>query len=302
MKLNKSLQPNSYHIFILVCSFLLSASSLSSQSWLQDGQTWTYYVFGGWDPDSSYGIFDLTVTGDTIVEDIECKVLTLNYPTPSLSIAYADQDAIYAYISYKHRFLKIYDFSMEVGGTLELLYNKKYRVDSIGTMEVSGQDLRFQYVSFFGDQWEHGPYLVLEGLGFIGKVNENAALPCSYFFINDIPCNSALDEKDFYFQCYNNSDFIYDPEGLCVETATDELTEQTFKIYPNPTADFFIIESPAEVNAELATLYDVLGRTIYRTKIIGSRVNVAHLQPQTYFLKITDQNGLEYFSKIVVNR
>lgn len=295
----------------LFCSvFSLSFFTLMGQEWLQDHQQWSYDVTGGTAP-SLQGIHTLSITGDTIIVDTECKVFIHEYPNPigffeepDTIFAYTQDDAVYA--SYGDDFFKIYDFSMEPGDTLELPNDKRYRVDLTGTTIVNNQELRFQIVSTkkvysWTNQWLSS-YLILEGIGFIGKIGDNAMWSCSYFFINNIRCNAAFDGQDYHFKCFSDNDFLYDPYDLCTTTSTNRPTEQNFKISPNPASHFITITPSSNIDVWSITFYDLLGKTIYSDTVEDSQVDISHLPAQTYILMLTDQNGINYFSKLVVTQ
>ena len=286
-------------IFIIsFFGFFLPPINLSAQQWLQDAQQWSYTITGGWYPLDG-AIQNLTVVGDTIIAGIECKTL-LSYDR--YHFAYAEHRAVYTYDPFAGDFFKIYDFLLLPGDTLEMLYGRKYRIDTIGIMDINGIDFRFQHISFFstnfGNYSEHGPYLVLEGIGFIGRID--TGIPCSFFFINDIPCDSAVDGQDSNFQCFNEGNFTYDPQNLCTETALNEIHRPYFEVYPNPTSDFFTIESTTGHQPVSVTLYDFSGKLIWQGVPRNNRVNVQTLPHQSYMVKITDTDDNAYFSKIII--
>ncbi len=313
MKTQTGLTPSIYSILFLIGIFFISISSLSGQNWLQQGQQWTYIAGGGF-PNPDDGLRTLSITGDTIIASKNCKILSdvlvgSSSLPPFLFFAYTEGDAVYAYESSENDFIKIYDFSMVVGDTLIFPNNKKYRVDSVGTMEINGRDFRFQQVSFFRfspspnpSEWR-GPYLIVEEMGFIGKLigTPFPFFRCSYFLVHRIPCDSELDGQDYRLQCYNNGDFTYDPYNYCQTTSTNEIISSSFKLYPNPTSDFFNIASPPEIEVKQIILYDMLGKVVYSTEIQDAKVNVSSLPAQTYFVKIIDRSGAVYFSRVVVD-
>ena len=291
--------------------FLLLSVNLCSQNWLKDGQQWTYLAGGGF-PNPADGLRTLTVLGDTVIANVDCKILAnqlIDAPSnPRLSFAYTEEEAVYAYYSSEEGFIKIYDFSMAIGDSLVFPNNKKYRVDSIGTMDINGQNFRFQHISYYkfapGLTGWNGTYLIIEGIGFIGKFFSSNTLidGCSYFFTYDIPCDAALDGQSYRLECFLENDFLYDPNNRCSPNATQELIQNDFRIYPNPATDYFTIESSSNTIAAFVTLYDLMGRTVYRGKVLNSKVNIRNMKAQSYIIKIMDQNGIGYFSRIVIGR
>lgn len=73
-------------------------------------------------------------------------------------------------------------------------------------------------------------------------------------------------------------------------------TEKTIKglnIYPNPinSSSSTILTIQSQLNSyKNVEFYDVLGKRLYATVLKGKRLNVSHLNPGVYILKITENN------------
>lgn len=288
----------------------MSVTSVNSQNWLQNRQQWTYSVGGGFSNPSD-GLHTLSITGDTTIANKDCKILTnlfLGDPSyqPKSYFVYTEEEAVYSYDFSENDFIKMYDFSMAVGDSVVFTNNKKYKVDSIGTMEINNRDFRFQQISFFnfspGNLGWTGPYHIVEEMGFVGWLTDYTYPNCSYFLIHNILCNAGLDGQNYRLTCYNSDNFTYDPYNNCQTTSTNEITTSSFKLYPNPSSSFFKIEFPNGIKAKHVVLYDLLGRTVYSDEIQDAKISVANLPAQTYFVKIKDESGVEYFSRIVVSK
>jgi len=281
---------------VLFCAF----STMQGQSWLTDGQVWHYKVQGGWIP-GNYGIHTLEITGDTIIQNIPCKIVT-HYPIvtqPSHRYAYSSQHRVYYYDSFDDVFWKMYDFGLQTGDTLAMKF-KKYRIDSTGVMNIGGTNVQYQYITFFGDNWSDGGYLVLEGIGLAGRPIENDTTVCSYFFPDENFCASGLDGWNILFRCFSDETIFYNPFETCNPTSITGVFEKNIKLYPNPVANWLTLESAAGMAANWVVLYDLQGRAVWQGRPAGAGIDVRNSPPGLYILKAWWKDGEFYFGKVVI--
>ena len=69
----------------------------------------------------------------------------------------------------------------------------------------------------------------------------------------------------------------------------------TFKVYPNPTTNFAIIETNNFINNYEVLLYDMFGKLILK-EIINSeeyKLNLSEYQSGTYCLKLIKDNDIK---------
>lgn len=96
---------------------------------------------------------------------------------------------------------------------------------------------------------------------------------------------------------------VQHPYETLVVSVTDQVHEIFhLNIFPNPTADFLIIENTAESISEYRLfLQDISGRLLEERKLSGAKelLEVNHLIPGTYFLTIFNSEGKSANFKIL---
>ena len=84
------------------------------------------------------------------------------------------------------------------------------------------------------------------------------------------------------------------------QLSTVELNNFSVRVFPNPTnTDFIYIKSSLQ-GLKVVELFDINGRKIIQTKIIGDKLNIGKLDGGLYLLKIMIKGRIN-FSKIIVN-
>ena len=99
---------------------------------------------------------------------------------------------------------------------------------------------------------------------------------------------------------------VQQPFEISVVTVIEEAKDISlnFMVYPNPTTDFLIIKIKGEVKTQFfASLFDINGKLLEDIKVEGNEtiIEMGKLLPETYFLKITNDNKLLKTFKIVKN-
>jgi hypothetical protein len=82
----------------------------------------------------------------------------------------------------------------------------------------------------------------------------------------------------------------------------DELriSNNDFRIYPNPTTGEFIIDN-GELTINYVEIYDIYGRKIVNYKLsTANSFNVSHLQSGTYFVKIYSENNVPITKQLII--
>lgn len=75
----------------------------------------------------------------------------------------------------------------------------------------------------------------------------------------------------------------------------------TFRVYPNPTADFIAVELPENTEAKSYQLKDLYGRVVSTfTKL--DAISLKHLVPSMYHLEVLTVDGKRFYQKILIQR
>lgn len=81
--------------------------------------------------------------------------------------------------------------------------------------------------------------------------------------------------------------------------ANASFTNTDFSVYPNPAHHTLNIKFNDNITLATAQIFDLQGRSIQKTSITNTTINVEKLVSGTYILLLTDTNGKEYTSKFV---
>lgn len=154
-----------------------------SQLPLVDGMEWHYNLFKFWEPGLQFN--RCWIEGDTIIQQKSCKVYHRQQTTcdyrPLVEYIHQDSNRIFYFDFESEEFNILYDYSLEVGDTLEIPYWEGFnfpdsvfhiRVDSIDYVQFGQLDLKRFYVSYdsFDDSsiefWELDyKRVIIEGIG-----------------------------------------------------------------------------------------------------------------------------------------
>jgi len=92
---------------------------------------------------------------------------------------------------------------------------------------------------------------------------------------------------DMYFYYYNWS------IGANCITAVDEITEDNFSIFPNPTTNLLTITTTSTKPSQII-LYDIASRQLMQQKFIGSAtLNIEGLAKGVYLYQVKDEKGIK---------
>jgi len=75
--------------------------------------------------------------------------------------------------------------------------------------------------------------------------------------------------------------------------STDEIVSTGFRVFPNPTSDYFYIENPTNQSLFPWFLFDVNGRQVLNGQ--DSKIDIRHLRDGVYFLKLEGRTYNEVF-------
>lgn len=297
--------------------FLLSFPLFSvGQNWSPQGATW-YYGFSVY---VTEGYYKITYVGDTTINSIQCKKLLKTVYTHDFinqlydtivigaEYTYADNDKVYIY---KHnQFYTLYDFSAEVGDTWNVPEIKHYdgcdtvgtiRVDSIGTLTIDGQALRYICVSLNDTAQKWGWIAkIVEIVGPI-KSLKYQQYPYDYLFpVKFDDCGMHLEEliEGGNFRCYSDStNFSYTSN---ITPTCDFLTSVNpidknpvqIRVLPNPSNGSFTIDIDQQLKLKEIIVSTMLGNIILRQQTDNqTRIKIDNLKGGTYILTAIDKDN-----------
>lgn len=244
-------------LFTFLCFQCVVAKA---QVWCPAGATWHYGYNGAW----STGYYKVEYKGDTVISSVICKIMSkthysYSYPNNTLDTTYLTDEYTYSdsnkvYIFRFNAFYILYDFSANVGDMWNIAGTNQYsssscdstgfvKVDSIGTMVINGQSLRFISVSpVLNSQWGWS-CRIAEKIGPIINYPNGIGVYNYLFPSNLYYCGMQLDElyEGGKLRCYQDNAFGFFSTGIvsnCSYLATSIKENKTgicqFVIAPNP--------------------------------------------------------------------
>lgn len=308
----------------LVTFFFISSSFSFSQNWCSPGSEWFY----GWNNSPVNGYIHLTYTGDTLIGAQTCnKIYKMTYwynqaffssGSNYLGTEYTYADINKVYIYKNSQFFTMYDFGALPGATWIVPATKNYgacqtqatiKTDSIGTMVINSQTLRYICVTY-NDTAQHWGWCakIVEKIGPIKWFYFNGQPTWDYLFpVKNDYCGMFIDElaEGGNFRCYNDSSgFMYSsgisPTCNYLINSISEIDKQSVLFFPNPTNDILNISFDLQ-NETKIRIVDLTGKIVAETKTENSKgktiqhINISALSKGIYFVNL--QNEGKIYSK-----
>ncbi len=310
-------------IFLICISFL--SQRLQAQNdgveWAPIGATWHYDYTYLSTPKVDYILMESTK--DTVVNEKNARLIEGRiFSEGGFSIPATDRYDDGSYIIYQqgdsvfylreNKFELLYDFSMEVGDTMNIVtpngHNPRrgidtllhIRVDSIGIVVLNGDTLRRQVVSMNREKY-HSTYI------FRGEIIEKIGAETFFLPYNGLICDLSCPNP---LRCYQDSSVFYTRTELACDTtyvftSTESLISlPDIRLFPNPVfsgSSQFHIEGPDRFTWRLR---DIHGRTLYRSDRVtfgkGTASLPTGLSPGLYLVEIRTGERT-YVRKLVVN-
>ena len=290
-----------------VLAFLLLAASLSSYSqteWAPIGAKWSNEHDDVW-----MGVFyhfTFESTKDTVVQSKNCKKIDIyefvNDKANQRKYSFYDgfylmySDSFRVYYLHNGSFRLLYDFSLEKGDTFYSYQTydwdtnksiRKYIIDSVNTIQISGKKLKRQYlhnIDLDPDLHEYYRYIFRDG-EIIERIGFNGFM---------FGTNYAWQEDDFgpYLKCYHDNDIFYKEysEANCdgLYGINEAIESEVLKLYPNPVNDelFLNYTGTKPYNIEIINSFGIKMMEQNNLSSASNSFNVKSLQPGIYLLVI----------------
>ncbi len=302
--------------FFLVSLFLLPLM-LRSQNWFDNNPQWVNYITYGWKgPGAEYA----GVQNDTFLGGQSAKIVSRFFDFFSSTdftdfrVARQNGDTVWCWNHGANQFYIHYNFSLTVGDSVNVPSywggNGKfmYVIDSIGTISVSNQTLRFQRVKIStGYDYVLCDGLIIEQIGMTNGqcVNTlgNFTIPKGGHFFLDEPNSGATDGPEWTFCRFQNDQFFYEAsnsECAGLVEASESSESPAFSVSPNPFQDFFTITPPPGEKIASLRLFDIAGKTVLHiSDPAETKIHAGDLPPGVYFLEIVSDRQKRGFIRLV---
>jgi hypothetical protein len=77
-------------------------------------------------------------------------------------------------------------------------------------------------------------------------------------------------------------------EGEHIVNVSEEVTQTTFDVYPNPAADFITLRGTAQSQISIA---DISGKIVETGSALQQRIDISRLSPGVYFVQANTAQG-----------
>lgn len=310
-------------LLILITCIIITTTS-KAQTWCSPGATW-HYSYSAW---LNAGYYKIAYIGDTLINNIQCQILEkthVDYSRPnyhtSTSImheyTYADSNKVYVYRY--NQFYTMYDFGANVGDTIAVAGADdimqihtycdsigKIRVDSIGTVTINGESLRYIYVRPLANSTWGWDCRIVEK---IGPLNYNNAYPTYYNYLFPVRiwsnnCPPYMDElnEGGYLKCYVDSSFQFYPTGTApnceyIPTSLEEILQSPglLAVYPNPTHSSLTIKLPSHIKEAGIEIKNMLGKNVHSEHIYAEStktIDVSAIPNGVYIAQLQIENKI----------
>lgn len=292
------------HSILLVSLLSLIVQPLSAQNYGEVGTEWYIATLPGYIHYLSEK--DTVVNGTATNKIVGYKYDQFNRLEKTL-VHYRHQsgDTVYFFMPYSETFEPAIFFNAHVGDTIttyysgvtagsmsltDTTYNSTIHITEIDTVIYDGIPLRrFHFndlteESFWAYEFPGNYYL--ERIGYVGCFAPK-------LLINPIG-NGCIG-----IRCFKDADLdIQFGEQACdfVTSRPNFVETHAFQTYPNPTTDFFQLESEAAIRR--IALVDLQGKVVYEAKQ-AQQYDISQLPPQLYLIQVYFEDGSIGVEKLV---
>lgn len=296
-----------------------------SQSWFPIGATW-YYNYQEQLTFPANGYTKYKVMKDTVVDSKPSKFITIETvryngnPLPVSSLIVREENSKVYYYN-NNTFQLMYDFTLNVGDTLAIDISSSFCdsvspliVDSIKNINISGTNLRVQYVKciyYYKGAWQGLTDTII--FPIIEKVGADIYCFVNNNFIFNPLCSVGEEFIWNGLRCYNDSLILYSgyywsahfPNYPCdtLINGSVGITElpkvDTIEISPNPSSEFVTIKANTAIsNIEV---YDFYGKLLsnFQPNSNNFIINIKSYPQGAYFFIVKTNNNFSKYFKII---
>lgn len=299
---------------LFILSLTVCAHVTHAQTWLANDHQWTYSIVSAFTQETTKYL--QYIVKDTVVQGQNCKQVYLNgdpffnpFFTP-FKYAYAEDNKVFVWRSGNGgTWIKIYDFNLQVGDTMEIpnaFIPTKYKITKVDEVNIGQQWVkRQQWAQLNNNNNGTNIYDILEGIGNVGILGSPTP-QCSHFFMDELPCTSFVDGPDYKFICFSSNNNNYTPYEGCTVSAAEPKTDLKNKVavYPNPANDHLTVRTALNNPIRRVQLYDVQGALqleVQPAETATVDVDTAQLPAGMYMLLVHSAEG-QYAQLVILEK
>lgn len=191
------------------------------------------------------------------------------------------------------------DFSLEVGDTLFYADGVNYfAVDSIGTIELNGEQLQAQFGKTWMD-WAQGDTMTIVTERF-GPINNYLFLNITDYCLIDAPCRE--------FRCYEDDSFpllqLSEEDCEYIYTSTSEVSKDGGMVfYPNPVSNHLQIHFPQPIRNASLRLFSATGALILERSLSAGatqeKISMDAFPAGLYFMQLFENERITASAKFI---
>ena len=273
------------------------SNNSNSPKTIEKNKIWQSVVYPTSNPETIYIHYQFL--NDTIIngqsyEQLYLKDLSLSQIEwrPLNTFLREEQSKIYLVNNDQSESL-LYDFSLQVNDTFHLQTSNTnciFLATAIDSITLSNTEKRKRITLIQADdpnpaQPVYGYNYWVEGIGSLTSLI-NYGRSCYTDYDLDLLC--YYEEKGLAYEKSNNSN--------CLLTSIKESPIPTIKVFPNPSQDFFFIESPETITN--LSIYNNLGQ-LMKIDFNKQQIDISHLSRGVYFIHLQTKNKEIYSQKFI---
>lgn len=307
-----------FQIFVFCLLFditLLSAGNLikqNNESWPPFGAEWYFETqpFVGCYPDCLVSYQRMEVTGDTIINSKECKIIKKYSYTQlcddmgkNTEYIYSEDNITYWFNEYSENFTVLYDFSAEAGDSWEVHVLDCFftiTVDSVGFVDINGIEHKLLYIS---DEYNYFTGKIIENIGHTERMFPREI----YWYCQGTTCDS---DYVSHLRCFIDDEIIYKNDDYPCDTTYqinvsvlyNDFTEIT--VYPNPAKDQLLINKNSfdvhkygDINYEVSNIQGIKVKEGHLK--VNQTIRVADMSPGVYIIVLYNNKSVLYQQKFL---
>lgn len=293
-------------LLLLSCLTLLFSTNTRAQNWFAADHRWMYHIsggFAGFDVD-----IEMTADSDTTIKNLPCRKWRFQ-SSGIYNIApqytYTNGPRAYMYLAQLDSFVKMYDFSLQVGDVLEVPKDYgvfTYQIDAIDVVQAGGLSLKRQRVHYIDPNGQPSSWKfdILENIGMVGQPFDVNYPTCGFVLLPNEECGSVVDGIDISFVCFSSAAGSFSPFiGQCFLVDTNTPDQVGFQVTPNPATNYVDIQPDGNMTIQAVQLMDVQGKNVCQWNGDVRQVSLQGVPTGVYLLEVTFSNGARTTKKIV---
>ena len=299
--------------FLLLCQAQgqeYASSKTTENEFAPIGALWHYTQWGFGDTFTTYKtiecISEVNVGGKLCKRLLQVDRYYADTASMGSHYMYSEEGRVYFYAD--DAFHLLYDFSAIAGDTLVLDYYKTYTgdpllmiIDSTGTIEISGESRKIQYVTSGDGMMIEFADKVIEGIGGTYFMFPN------YDGSNNGPLRCYQDqETDVWLSPYYGGHWNHVDCDQIITGVDEHHSASVFTIHPNPVSESFVLTISPETNFKSAVLYNFQGiqkeKRLLQTGVNEYQFDVRHFPAGVYLMVLTDNKQQVKYQKVIITK